>query len=281
MLADASRRAGRTRLEGECFYRMAVLHDNTGNYAESVSCYKKYLLACRRTGDVEGEALALNHLGAAYQLMGPDQYHRAIACHARHRDITDARGRYTAHCNLGLLFMDSGQYDRAAQNFRHALRYAIHLSNIKGEQFAYEHLSAAGTLQGDTRFARSCMERCLALATTMNDLEGRQAAFSHLGRMATARGDYDEASRCFSASLEVRNSGAVAAAAAAGSRHLSWDERPSSAAGEAVVAASGLVAEGPAAKQVRCELGVALGNAAFDDFMSKLSDSVGPLSVRV
>ena len=217
-----------------------MLYDNTQDYGKAVECYKKFLLACRRTGDTDGEALALNHMGVDYQLMGSEHFHRAVACHTRHRDVGDTSGKYTAHCNLGLLFMEAGRYDRATQNFKHALRYANHLNNVAGEKFAYEHLSAAGLQQGDTRFARQCMEQCLALATHMNDDEARHTAFSQLGRLATARGDFGEATRCFTASLEV-------------------------------VQQQTDVQTELAATQVRCELGVAVGNATFEDFMSKLS----------
>jgi tetratricopeptide (TPR) repeat protein len=248
MLAEASRRAGRTRMEGQCYFRMGVLCDNVGDYAAAVEHYKKFLLSCRRTGDTQGEALALNRLGVDYQQMGAEHMHRAVACHTRHRDVGDTQAKYVAHCNLGLLFMEAGRHDRAADNFRHALRYAIRLGNLSGEKFAYEHLSAAGLQQGDVAFARQCMERSLALATTMGDSTARHAAFSQLGRLAGARGDFDEATRCFSASLEVAQ-----------------QQQPQDA-----------VAAAEAARQVRCELGVALGNATFEDFMGRLSQELQP-----
>lgn len=246
MLADACRRAGRTKLEGQAHYHMGVLHDNAGEYIRAIECYKKYLLSCRRCGDADGEAIALNHLGVDYQLLGADYYQRSIACHSRHRDIADIRGKYVAHCNLGLVFSAMGQHDRAAQNFRHALRYAINMSNLHGESFAYEHLAATGTEQGDLRFARECMERALRLATTLGDTVRRHSAFNHLGKLATARGDFDEASRCFSASLQVAQ-----------------EDRQSDAV---------------QVEKTRCDLGVALGNQQFEQFMNDVASKMKSLS---
>eukprot|EP00698_Gefionella_okellyi_P005749 TRINITY_DN15209_c0_g1_i1.p1 TRINITY_DN15209_c0_g1~~TRINITY_DN15209_c0_g1_i1.p1 ORF type:complete len:553 (+),score=97.09 TRINITY_DN15209_c0_g1_i1:50-1708(+) len=246
MLAEACRRASKTRMEGQAYYNMGTLYDNTTDFEQAIECYKKFLLACRRTGDVEGEAMALNHLGVDYQLLGEEFYARAISCHSRHRDIADVRGKYVAHCNLGLLFAAMGRSDRAVLNFRHALKYAMHMSNLRGESFAYEHLATAGVEQGDSQFARQCMERCLALATTLNDTQRRHVAYNHLGKLATQRGDFQEASRCFSASLEVAQT----------QRDATSRENVSQL------------------EKTRCELGVAVASDQFDQYMTEIAQQM-------
>jgi len=105
-LSQACKRAGKVKDEGRAYYSAGVLLDNVGRFKQSISRYLKFLEVCKAIGDKEGEALAYNALGVAYQKMGEagqENYVKAMEFHKKHLEIADVSGQFMASINLGLI----------------------------------------------------------------------------------------------------------------------------------------------------------------------------------
>lgn len=128
ILSFACKRAGKTRDEGRAYYSTGVLFDNTGKYLKAIEFYKKFLTVCKTIGDIHGEALAYNCIGVDYQKLAeknPKHYEEAIEYHQKHKDIADIAGKFLAHVNLGIIYNNLGDSEKASINHQFALRYAI------------------------------------------------------------------------------------------------------------------------------------------------------------
>ena len=84
---------------------------------------------CRAIGDVHGEALSYNCIGVDYMKLGDtgdtNSYREAIEYHNKHKEIADVAGKFLAHINLGLIYNNLGDHEKASINHQFALRYAI------------------------------------------------------------------------------------------------------------------------------------------------------------
>ena len=237
MLAFACRRAGKSRQEGIQHYRRGITYDNSQSYAKAIDSYMAFLTSCRRCGDVVGEAMACNHIGVDYMLLNPPKYQSAINYHSKHCDLADVAGKFVAHCNLGLCHKELGALDASQLHFRHALRYAVHLSHIEGESFAYGNLGVTGYATGDLNMARACIERHLQLSATLKDTRGASTAYSQLGSLATRSGDFEEAADLFESSMKLASR----------------------------------IGEEDSANMAKCQLGMALGNMQMDDYLRNVA----------
>jgi len=235
MLAFACRRANKTRSEALAYYNMGVLHDNAKEYDKAIRCYEQYLNAARGAGDSKGVQLALNSIGIDWHKLG--DFNKAIDTHNQHLQIADIPGKFVAHCNLGLAFFACDEAEKASLNHRQALRYAIVMSSLVGESLACGNLGIIGCKRGDIKTAKACMERHLKLATALKDHKAQLDACLHLGHLANDSGEYSEGAAYFEQS-----------------RSLALE------AGNSKVAT-----------QSKCMIGIAHGNAQFDDYVASVS----------
>lgn len=128
ILAFACKRAGKSRDEGRAYYSTGVLFDNLGKFKQAIDQYKKFLQVCKAIGDVHGEALSYNCIGVGYMKLGesdPTMYKEAIEHHTKHKEIADVAGKFLAHINLGIIYNNLGDHEKASINHQFALRYAI------------------------------------------------------------------------------------------------------------------------------------------------------------
>ncbi|KAF0852790.1 conserved mitochondrial TPR domain-containing protein [Andalucia godoyi] len=241
MLAAACQRSGRTRQEGQAYYKMAVLYENKGLNKQSLECYERFLAIARRLQDFDSEVLALNCLGILCQRIGGAEYiERALEYHAAHLQLEDHEGRYAAHVNIGLAHMSLAAFDRAQHHFKEALQYAIRLENIEGESVALANLAKVSKVLGDVETAKACIERRVELAGMLNDNLANSESLSGLADFAMEDGDPVRASAFFD---QARNN----------ARH----------AGDV-----------SAVKRVSVKLGISVGNSQFEDLVRQLGSQM-------
>jgi tetratricopeptide (TPR) repeat protein len=68
---------------------------------------------------VHGEALAYNCIGVDFMKIGdsePKYYEEAIEFHTKHKDIADVAGKFLAHINLGIIYNNLGDFEKASIN---------------------------------------------------------------------------------------------------------------------------------------------------------------------
>mmetsp|Transcript_9530 Transcript_9530/g.21887 ORF Transcript_9530/g.21887 Transcript_9530/m.21887 type:complete len:448 (-) Transcript_9530:378-1721(-) len=235
MLAFACRRANKTRNEALAYYNMGVLHDNDKEYDKANTCYEQYLQAARSAGDTKGEQLALNSLGINLQKV--QQLEAAIEIHNQHLQIADVPGKFVAHCNLGIAYSSLDEHEKSSINHRQALRYAIVMSSLVGESLACGNLGIIAQKKGDVRTAKACMERHLKLSTALKDVRAQLDACQHLGQLANDAAEYADAASYFQQA-----------------RNLALE-----------------MGESKIASACKCRIGMAKGNAQYDEFLANIS----------
>lgn len=77
-------------------------------------------------------------------------YEDAIEFHTKHKDIADVAGKFLAHINLGIIYNNQGDYEKASINHQFALRYAVQMSSVAGQSVAIGNLGQVGGKQAYT-----------------------------------------------------------------------------------------------------------------------------------
>lgn len=211
MLAFACKRAGKTRDEGRAYYSMGVLYDNMNNYSKAVASYEKFLTVCQSIGDSHGEALAYNCIGVDYHHMAemdPEKsvyWQEAINYHTKHKEIADVPGKFLAHINLGLIYNQQGDSERAAINHQFALRYAIQMSSVAGQSVAIGNLGQIGysKMNGDSEKLKMFAERYLTLSHELKNRKGESGAYQQLGNISLGLGDFDTSTKNFYRAMKI------------------------------------------------------------------------------
>lgn len=211
MLAFACKRAGKTRDEGRAYYSTGVLYDNMNNYPKAIEAYEKFLSVCQSIGDSHGEALAYNCIGVDYHHMAevdPDKsnlWQESINYHTKHKEIADVPGKFLAHINLGLIYNQLGDSERAAINHQFALRYAIQMSSVAGQSVAIGNLGQIGysKIHGDNEKLKMFAERYLTLSHELKNRKGESGAYQQLGNISLSVGDYDTSTKNFYRAMKI------------------------------------------------------------------------------
>lgn len=76
--------------------------------------------------------------------MEPMYYKESIEYHTKHKEIADVAGKFLAHINLGIIYNNLGDHEKAAINHQFALRYAIQMSSVAGQSVAIGNLGKVG-----------------------------------------------------------------------------------------------------------------------------------------
>ncbi|KAF4676147.1 hypothetical protein FOL46_007199 [Perkinsus olseni] len=139
-LQNASRRAGRLREEGRCYYSLGVLYDNAGRWRDAIKCYTQFLRICERCRDAQGEALAYHCLGVDYHFLGKAESDRgstdsaeeflmkALGFYQKHLDLVGSvEGRYLTNVNMSRVYAALGDEEECLGRQKLAKGYAQQL----------------------------------------------------------------------------------------------------------------------------------------------------------
>lgn len=229
LLTFACRRACKTREEGRAQFSMGVLRDNLGQYSKSLESYNHFLRICKDCNDGQGCALAYHCMAVDYQLMatgvspivaaatssteggspkkGPvrtEQMRKAIYYHNKHRENSDAVGKFVAHLNMGLAYSELGEKEASTVNHQYALRYALQLHSLEGQTLAIGSLSfGAGMYDSDPEKLKLLIERYLELCATLKQPKSHASALQKLGILASQQGDNDQSMTYFQQAVET------------------------------------------------------------------------------
>lgn len=182
-----------------------------GKFKIAIAHYKKFLQVCKAIGDVHGEALAYNCIGVNYQKMAeddPKNYKEAIDYHLKHKEIADVAGKFLAHVNLGIIYNNLGDQEKASINHQFALRYAIQMSSLAGQSVAVGNLGNLGSISKVASYANNeklqmFVERYLELSSELKYRKGEGNAHLQLGQLKSQKGDYDTSTRHFYRAMKI------------------------------------------------------------------------------
>mmetsp|Transcript_41238 Transcript_41238/g.94877 ORF Transcript_41238/g.94877 Transcript_41238/m.94877 type:complete len:448 (-) Transcript_41238:3-1346(-) len=246
-LIFACRRASKQREEGRAHFSLGVLRDNLGHFRKAIDSYGNFLKICQQCGDGQGSALAYHCLAVDYQLLGQndssttssgaadvessrepasaedaiiedgrssdlskraiDWFRKSIAYHNKHREVSDAVGKFVAHLNMGLAYSTLGERESSTVNFQYALRYALQLQSLEGQSLAIGSLSfSKGMYENDAEKMRALIERYVDLCDALKQSRNQAAAFRKLGIIAGQQGDNDQSIDYFQQAIKAARS---------------------------------------------------------------------------
>ena len=138
----------------------------------------------------------------------PENYKDAIEFHNKHKEIADVAGKFLAHINLGIIFNNMGDHEKATINHHFALRYAVQMSSVAGQSVAIGNLGKVGGKNMATTMLNQdkmqmFVERYLELSNELKYRKGESGAYLQLGEILTQKGDYDTSTKHFYRAMKI------------------------------------------------------------------------------
>jgi len=202
--ANACRRAGRTKAEANAYFSMGIWYDNIGKPLEACRCYMQVIQTLDGiVEDVLVTCLAYNSIAISLYNAGPTYWDQAVHYNQLHLDHAATEGKFSAFTNLGLMFTEKNDRERAADCHKDALRCALKLKSVQKQAIAIGNLGLSGYKHQDYVTAEACMERHLQLSKTLDDIKGQARATKLLGEIANRKQDYNRATGYFRKSMQL------------------------------------------------------------------------------
>lgn len=188
-MASACNRAGRSKMEALCHYRLGILYEEKLKPTPAIHHFKKYLSISQAIEDSGAVNLGHNCLGVIYQKLGGVHLRTALQYHTQHWELADTQGKIVAHINMGHVQREFGDMESSAEHYRMAFQYSLELNDKHGESIALANLGHLGMQQGDSQTAQACIERHLMLSESLNDERSMSEAYQKLGQLASQNGE--------------------------------------------------------------------------------------------
>ena len=177
-----------------------------GHYQDWAATQRMALTAATRLGDVAGQAVSSNQLGAAYVNLG--DYDQAHGCYMSslelYRRLGDTQGEVKVHQSLTELAARQDRYIDALGHAEEALRLCRAVGDSKRQEA--EILNDVGwchVLLGDYGQARTFCRASLNLAAEAGSRFAEYHAWDTLGYAEHQLGNFDEAATCYQRALSL------------------------------------------------------------------------------
>jgi tetratricopeptide (TPR) repeat protein len=169
--------------------------DNGGHYSEAITIATKAHFAARQTGDLPGQARALNNLGLVDWQQGRyrqanDELLEALALFGQ---TGDQVGEALTHSNLGLVAWQQGRYPQATDHHQQAVAALHRIGDSVGEARSLGNLAVVYERLGRYQEATERLQEALTLFRHMDDLHGEAYTLINLGSVKERLGDYQQA----------------------------------------------------------------------------------------
>jgi class 3 adenylate cyclase/tetratricopeptide (TPR) repeat protein len=145
--------ARRARSRGELahgYYLLGNIYTDTGRVEEAIDYRRRALGIYRRTGDLVGQAKALNNLGVDQYYLG--DWRASARCYQQSLDLCERAGDVTEAAvvanNLGEILSDQGDLEEASQLFSRSLDTWETIGYKIGAALACSNLGRVATRQG-------------------------------------------------------------------------------------------------------------------------------------
>jgi tetratricopeptide (TPR) repeat protein len=187
---------------------MAGFLRRAGQWEEAVLLHHAASGAAQRSGDRQGQANALNNLGAVRYLT--DDYPGAVEvleqAKETYRRLGDRLGQARALSNLGVVRYLTSDLPGAVDAHTQALQICRGLGDRHGQANVLNELGVARRLIGDYPGAVEAPTQALELCRGLGDRLGQAKALNSLGVVRRLLGDYPGAVEAHAQALEICDS---------------------------------------------------------------------------
>jgi len=203
--ADHATAAGRPLYAGHLAAAMCDFMRAHAPWDQAAALQRTALAAASRTGDIAGQAIALDELGflsywAADFPAAAASLTQAVALYSK---AGNQRDQAIALCHLGDLQYTTGDYPAAAITLERALALARAAHDLTAEGLAREQLGILATYTGDFPVAAANLSDALALYRRAPHRQGEADALQYLGRVQILTGNYPAAAANIGQALDI------------------------------------------------------------------------------
>ena len=199
---DLARRAANEDELAHGYYLLGNIHTDTGQVEKAVDYRQRGLDIYRQTGDLMGQAKALNNLGVDYYYLG--DWQASARCYRESLDLCERAGDVTEAVvvanNLGEILSDQGELEEASQLFSKSLSSWETMGYKLGIALAHSNLGRVATRQGRCTEAVELLQKS---ATSFKEIGSRGFLAEAHARLAEA---YLELAKLDSAVTHARRS---------------------------------------------------------------------------
>lgn len=185
-----------------------------GRAAEAEQVFRALLSRLEGESDYDtryDQTLILGYLGRCLRAQGrptqaTDFYRRAIVLGETLEQTDSNKLQFSIyHTDLGDIFRDSGQYEKARTEYETSLAIKKQVGgNERGEGVVLGQLGTLAMLQGDLNEARKRHLEALSLFQRMGEDQMESVAWHMLGIVAVKSKNWDEAEKYFKQSLQIK-----------------------------------------------------------------------------
>jgi CHAT domain-containing protein/Tfp pilus assembly protein PilF len=198
----------------------AGVYSSRGQYDSALSSYQQALALAQTLGDSDAQQSALLGIGNAYS--GQTQYLKALDADQQALTLAQAESSleqgangdpfkallafYTtagALNNIGFLYTELGEPDKALGYFQQALTVEQNLNDSAGEETAYNNIGESYSEQGQYDQALTEYQQALQIAQTTNDQSGEEAELNNIGEVNSHQGQTAKALEFFQQALKI------------------------------------------------------------------------------
>jgi CheY-like chemotaxis protein len=176
-----------------------------GNADKAKASANEALTLAKKLDDVKGQALALDNLGAVFQMKL--DYTRAMESYVEALKIRDKSGdkpgQALSRNHIGRIFFLMEDYTQAEENLVKALDIWKEINQPAGAAQANEYLADVFLAKKIYGKAQEHYRLAFELKLSTKDMTGASEIATHIGKISSDLGDYDSAITYYKTSLDL------------------------------------------------------------------------------
>lgn len=193
---------------GHVLNNLGVLYYNWSRYDDALEYYRRALDQYALLGEQNLAALVQSNMGEVYNILGQDSLARVTLLAARQRGVELQNEKVVVNADnwLGLLYSESGEFEKAEDHFRQFLEYQERMKDHSGIAKAYNHLGELSLKQENYPEAQQHYNNALIHALQAKNKLEEARSRERLGRTLVFMGEQEEAVKYLDLAISIVDS---------------------------------------------------------------------------
>jgi len=167
--AKAGMQAGDVQKEAHLSFYLGMVHETKKEFRQAVRAYRKFLTCAQSMEDKIGVALALNRLGVNYFNLG--RADKSVDFHMKNLELSDKENSFAGYYNLGISFRTLKSYEESLQYFQTGLEWAREFKDIESECLSTGQLGVTFMDMGNFDAAMESFKDCHDLSLKLGNMK--------------------------------------------------------------------------------------------------------------